>query len=216
MAGRRRSFLPGRGVARVNVLIIPEDFRQDQFILLPLVQRMLREIGKPAANVRVCMDPLLGGVNEALKKERIREVLERYSGMVDLFLLLVDRDGVPQRRKVLDSLGVFAHKLLPGGTCSLLGENAWQEVEVWALAGQSLPRGWTGQEVRAEIHAKERYFHPFVQARGLTNEPGHGRRTLGQEAAANYRRVKKRCQEDIAVLENRLRVWLDSMGGSAT
>ena len=62
----------------MNVLIIPEDFRNDQFIVGPLIQRMLAEVGKPRAKVRVCRDPLLGGVVEALKWESISEIIDRY------------------------------------------------------------------------------------------------------------------------------------------
>ncbi len=71
-----------RGIAGgdgVNVLIILEDFRKDQYVVGPIVRRMLAEVGKPNANVRVCRDPLMGGVSEALKWERIKEVLHRYA-----------------------------------------------------------------------------------------------------------------------------------------
>jgi hypothetical protein len=46
----------------LNVLVIPEDFRKDQYILAPLMRRLLAEIGKPNARVEVCRDPLLGGI----------------------------------------------------------------------------------------------------------------------------------------------------------
>ena len=54
----------------MNILVIPEDFRKDQYILNPLFSRLLRSIGRPQAHVRVCLDPLLGGVAEA---ERVRQ-----------------------------------------------------------------------------------------------------------------------------------------------
>ncbi len=90
----------------------------------------------------------------------------------------------------------------------LFGENAWQEIEVWALAGQDLPRDWKWQEIRAEVHPKETYFEPFARQRGLTSEPGEGRTTLGREAAQNYTRCRSLCKEDIQSLESRLRDWL--------
>lgn len=46
----------------MNILIIPEDFRKDQYILGPVVQKMVEAIDKPRAKVRMCLDPLLGGV----------------------------------------------------------------------------------------------------------------------------------------------------------
>jgi hypothetical protein len=35
----------------MNVLIIPEDFRKDQYLLLPLFTRLFSLIGKPRARV---------------------------------------------------------------------------------------------------------------------------------------------------------------------
>jgi hypothetical protein len=187
----------------VNVLVIPEDFRKDQFVLQPLVQAMFKEIGKPHAKVRICMDPNLGGVDQALTWDRIEEILDRYRGFVNVFLLLVDRDGVPERRAALDRLEQRAATFLAAHG-HLLGENAWQEIEVWALAGQpNLP--WAWQDIRDEPNSKERYFRLYASGRGLLDEPGEGRRTLGREAAQNYRRVRALCKEDVEALELRLR-----------
>lgn len=86
----------------MRILLVPEDFRNDQYILRPLFQRLLRKLGKPRAKVVVCGDPLLGGVGEALKRERLAEIVERYDGMIDLFVLCVDRDGNPHRRSRLN------------------------------------------------------------------------------------------------------------------
>ena len=191
----------------MNVLIIPEDFRTDQYIVGPIIKRMLAEAGRPNANVRVCLDPLIGGVSEALKWERIKEVLDRYRGMVQIFLLLVDRDGETARRRVLDKLETKGRAELSDGRI-LIGENAWQELEVWALAGQDLPKNWKWAEIRRERDPKEEYFEPLAEARGLTKEPGGGRKTLGKEAAGNYARVRSRCPEDIGALESRIEKWL--------
>ena len=192
----------------LNVLVIPEDFRKDQYVLRPLMRRVFEEIGKPRARVEICIDPLLGGVDQALKWERIEEVISMYP-MVQIFLLIVDRDGKPGRRHALDKLEQSAAELL-GANRILLGENAWQEIEVWALAGQDLPADWKWSAIREEEHPKEAYFEPHSQSRQLTDEPGAGRTTMGREAAQNYQRVRSRCPEDIAALEGRLREWCDS------
>jgi hypothetical protein len=191
----------------MNVLIVPEDFRKDQYILKPVIERMFQEIGKPRANIQVCRDPLLGGVEQALRWERIRDVIEMYP-MVAIFLLVVDRDGVAGRRVALDGLEVQARELL-GPDRVLLAEQAWQEIEVWALAGQELPKEWSWTKIQAEVHPKEAYFIPFAERRGLTAEPGEGRATLGREAAANYKRLVSRCRSDIVNLQNRLSEWLN-------
>lgn len=191
----------------LNVLVIPEDFRKDQYVLGPLIRRLFAEIGKPRARVEVCTDPVMGGIAQAMDWQRLDEVIDMYP-IVHIFLLLVDRDGNAGRRDALDALERKAEqKLLQDRT--LIGENAWQEIEVWALAGQDLPREWVWQETRAEIHPKETYFEPLAKQRGLLDEPGEGRTTLGREAAQNYIRVRSRCREDIGALEARLKDWLE-------
>jgi len=187
----------------VNVFVIPEDFRKDQFILKPIVQAMMAAIGKPRANVRVCQDPLLGGVTEALKWERIKEILDRYRGMVQVFLLIVDRDGKNGRRLSLRALEESAAKMLPEDRV-FLAENAWQEVEVWLLAGHDLPKSWGWQEIRQEVNPKEVYYEPLARERGVMGGPGQGRKALAREAAEHYTRIRSRCPEDLAALEERL------------
>ena len=195
----------------MNVLIIPEDFRKDQYILKPVISKLLSLAGKPKAKLRVCLDPLLGGVGEALKWERIEEIIDMYP-MVQLFLLVVDRDGKSGRRTALDGIEKKADaKFTVLGTATsrtLLAENAWQEIEVWALAGVEMPKEWAWKDVRAEVNPKEVYFEKLAKQRGLLDEPGQGRVTLGREAALNYSRIKSLCKEDVAALEKRVRHFL--------
>ena len=175
----------------MNVLIIPEDFTKDQYVLQPLITAMLARLGRPRALVRVCQEPRLGGIAAALRWERIREILDR-SRMVDLILHLVDRDCDDTRRASLDRLEQQANEHLRAAAGSgvprgrFFSEHAFQEIEVWALAGLELPSEWRWQDVRSERDPKERYFLPLAQKRGLLDEPGQGRKTLGKEAAARY------------------------------
>ena len=162
----------------LNVLVIPEDFRKDQYVLGPLLRRLFAEIGKPHARVEICTDPVMGGISQALDWERIDEVIDMYP-IVHVFLLLVDRDGKAGRRTALDGLETRA------------GE----------------PSEWKWQEIRAEVNPKETYFEPLARQRGLTSEPGEGRTTMGREAAQNYARVRSLCREDIQALETRLKDW---------
>jgi hypothetical protein len=190
----------------MNVLVIPEDFRKDQYILKPLVQAMMTALGKPRANVRVCQDPLLGGISQALDWENIADILDRYQGMVQVFLLMVDRDGEAGRRVSLDDLERRAagYAGLSAGAI-LMGEHAWQEVEVWALAAcEDLPTDWRWRDIRAERDMKERYFDPYVTRVGLADQPGQGRLPLGNMIAASYPRVRSLCKEDVEALETRL------------
>ncbi|MDD9992990.1 MAG: hypothetical protein OXP75_14430 [Rhodospirillales bacterium] len=192
----------------MNVLIIPEDFRKDQYLLEPLFKRLFHAIGRGSAKVRVCRDPLLGGVGEALKIARIREVVRQHRGMTDLFILCVDRDGVQGRRGRLNQIEAKF-----GNGCAFLAENAWEEIETWTLAGLRLPRNWNWADVRAEVHVKERYFNVLAEERGLADGPGSGRKALGEEAASNVRRIRairQKCPEDFDNLAQRIEAALAS------
>jgi hypothetical protein len=59
----------------MNVLIIAEDFRKDQFILLPIISAMFAKLGKKV-NVRMLTDPLLGGIEKAMNRQQLRKIVE--------------------------------------------------------------------------------------------------------------------------------------------
>lgn len=182
----------------MRVLVIPEDFRKDQYMLKPIVSAVVSCVGWPRARVRVCQDPLLGGVAQAMNWERIAEIIDEYRGMVDVFLLCVDRDCEGNRRGRLDTLETRARQEFPDRV--FLAVDAWQEIEAWVLAGHDLP-GLRWGDIRAECHPKETYYLPFARERGLLDAPGEGRRALG--AQASYARIRSRCDE-VAELETRL------------
>lgn len=185
----------------LNVLVIPEDFRKDQYMLKPIVEAMFRNIGRPNARIRVCQDPLLGGISEALKKENIESIVKRY-GMVDIFLLCVDRDGDTNRRNKLNNMQTYALSKLSNKL--FIAENAWQEIEVWVLAGHNLPNTWRWNDIRSDPNPKENYFLPYSQHRDLFEQPHQGRKILADEAAKEYKRIRQRCPEDICRLEQEL------------
>ncbi len=190
----------------MNILIIPEDFRKDQYMLKPLIQGMMRELGKPRVKVAVCQDPLLGGITEAMKWKKIEQILDEYKGMVDLYLLLVDRDGEEHRHLRLANIETKAvEKLRVLNKGRLLTEHAWQEIEVWMLAAvDDLPSTWSWGDIRQERDPKEVYYNKYVKLKKLTNDPGYGRTALGQIAGSKYRRVRQLCPEDVGNLENRI------------
>lgn len=78
----------------MNVLIIPEDFRKDQYILKPLFTRLFRRLGVRSVEIEVCQNPLLGGVSNALNIDNLAKIVSKRRGMYDLFILCVDRYGV--------------------------------------------------------------------------------------------------------------------------
>ena len=183
----------------MNVLIIPEDFRHDQYVLRPLFQRLFRSLNR-RATVTVLTDPLLGGVGEALKSERLAEVVEQYDGMTDLFILCVDRDGEVSRRNRLDAI----EQEFDIEPRRFLAENAWEEIETWVLAGVQLPADWPWAEVRREVHVKETYFDVLAEQRGVVDDPGRGRKTLAEEASRNVAVIRQKCPEDFDRLAERI------------
>ena len=183
----------------MNVLVIPEDFLNDQYILKPLFARLLQRIGASSARVWVCQNPRLGGIGEALKSERVDEIVTKYQGMMDILILCVDRDGVLGRRQRLDDIEAEFQ-----GRSVFLAENAWEEIETWVLAGLDLPTDWSWKDVRAEVHVKETYFEPLADRHGLSDSPGGGRQTLGEEASRRISAIRQKCPQDFDVLARRL------------
>ncbi|WP_434683727.1 hypothetical protein [Pseudanabaena minima] len=197
----------------MNVLIILEDFVNDESMVLPIVRAMMTAIGKPQAKVAVCKNPRLRGHAEALRWEKIQEILERYGGMTDLFLVCVDRDGNGDRRAKLDGLEKKAQEFLAEKYQSpkkFLGENAWQELEVWVLAGcEDIPKVWKWSEIRSERKSKTSYFMRFAEQRSLLEARCQGRGILAEEASKRYDRIRQRCPEDIQELEKNIRQWCE-------
>jgi hypothetical protein len=191
----------------VNVLVIAEDFVKDQLVLQPIIEAMMKAVDWPKAKVKVCRDPRFHGTSEALKWEFVQQALSRHKGMVDLFLLCVDRDGNPRRRADLDKLEDQAKNEVGDGR-AFLAVNAYQEVEVWLLAGHDLPAEWDWKTIRAEVHPKEHYYLPFAEKRGVLDLPGEGRDKLAREAAKRYSGIRQKCKEDVHDLETRIRTWM--------
>lgn len=183
----------------MRVLIIPEDFSKDQYVLKPIFERLFRILGWANCKVKVCQDPRLGGVGGALKPERLEEIVQRYNGMTDVFILCVDRDGEIGRRQSLDNIEANFKPV-----CRFLAANAWEELETWVLAGLDLPRQWRWEDVRAEIDVKERYFERLAADRGLSDALAGGRDALAKEAARNINAIRQKCPEDFGELAHRL------------
>jgi len=183
----------------MNVLVISEDSRNDQYILKPLFERLFRSIEKPHARVQICCDPVLGGVGQALKSTCISEIVDQYKGMTDIFILCVDRDGDEGRRARLNDIETEF-----GNDRAFHAVNAWEEIETWVLAGLKLPKGWDWQAVRTERDVKEKYFEPLAEDRGVADRFGRGRKALGEEAARNIGAIRGKCPEDFDTLAQRL------------
>lgn len=186
-----------------NVLVITEDHTKDQYIVKPLVEKILQDLGKTRAKVRVCVDPRFQGFSDCTDVEKLRtKVIEAYP-MVHLFLLLVDRDCEVNRHLKLASIeSAIASSLREEQlfiTCQAL-----QEVEVWTLAGQTLPPEWRWAQIRSERDPKESYYIPLAKQKGFYDYPANGRKEMMLESLKNWNRVKQLCPEDIVALMTRL------------
>ena len=190
----------------MNVLVIAEDDRNDRYILLPIMRAMFRALHRAKARVEIY--PLRNGGWDTVKQwSLVRRIIE-VNRQADLFLLCVDRDGDANRRKVLDRLEENARTLVSPPRL-FLAIHAFQEIEVWALAGIDWrhKRDWSWKQIRSERDPKEHYFEPIARHRGLLDSVAQGRKILGEEAASNYPRVRQNCPE-LRELEVRIREWL--------
>ncbi|MBF0311153.1 MAG: hypothetical protein HQL56_16685 [Magnetococcales bacterium] len=177
----------------MRVLLITEDPTYDQHLLKPLLEAMFAHLDRAKVRVRVCTNPVYPGVENVLKNLC---AVTSANPMVDLYLLVVDRDGKSGRRQMLDRLETE--------NGNLLAAHAIEEVEVWTLAGLE-HAAW--KEIRQATDAKERFFQPLAAAE-YAHFPFGGYKEMGLKAAANYKRMRQLCQEDLLDLENRLAGWL--------
>ena len=157
----------------------------------------------------------LGGFGQALKKERISQIVKERRHNVDLFIECIDRDcqheGNPaawqNRRKALDFIEDHVRDTYPNS--KYLAENAIEEIEVWVLAGvdwRARFPGWSWQAIRTDCNPKETYFEPLAKQLGVFAEPGNGRHPLGLQAARQYaKKLRVLCREDLLALEERVR-----------
>jgi hypothetical protein len=142
------------GAVALRILVVPEDPTLDGYVLQPVVERICTEARLKNAQVSVLRDPRLRGIDEALNPDKIRQIVAD-NPMVDLFLLVVDRDCDRQNNtlRASDREAEHAGKLL---ACVAI-----EEVEVWMLAlhRKKLAVRWV--DVRAECDPKETYAEPF-------------------------------------------------------
>ncbi len=189
----------------MRVRVIPEG-EHDHLILKPLFNAMFGHLGKGHAKIDIDSSEVRGF--EAVKStDHIQRIIAAFPA-VDLFVLCVDRDADTHRREALDDLEQKIHKVLRAPRL-FLAEQAWQEVEVWVLAGINwwLKGKWAWDAIRSERDSKEMYFEPIARDRRLFDLPGQGRRELGLEAARNYAKVRQNCPE-VRELEERIRRFI--------
>jgi hypothetical protein len=194
------------GDGAVKVLIVPEDPTYDQYVLKPVVERIFSDLER-RARIWVLQNPRLTSIEQALDAATLAEIVENHP-MVDLFLVLVDRDGDSEGRPVRARAREDAH---PDQLFVCL---AVEEVEVWMLAihRDKLPLPWNG--IRAEHHPKERFAEPFLSEHAPKLGPGGGRKWAMRGLGSKWRGILRGCPE-LAELRERIAGWLAARSADA-
>lgn len=178
----------------LRVLVIPEDPTHNGYILRPLVERMLAEVGKPNARIDVLSNPKLEGYDHAVTAIR-GQLVERY-GHLDLWLFMPDGDRARSLQDLEDQLASRGVLLR---CCA-----AVPEIEAWLLAGHRQHLKPTWSEIRSHPRLKEEVFEPFLRERGDPRAAGGGRERLMERTLNSYRSLLSLCPE-LEVLETALR-----------
>lgn len=169
-----------------TVTVIPEDATYNGYMLRPLVERILREAGKPKARVIV---PALEYKGYEHVKAHLAELCNEYAH-TDLILFLFDRDGKAGREIAATSLTEKYQRL--GNV--FVAQCAHQEIETWLLAGHhtKLDRDWAS--IRSDSNVKEKVFNEFLLEYGDAGK-GNGRERLMKEGLQNFAGLYKKCPE---------------------
>ncbi len=182
----------------MKVLIIPEDPTLDAHILSPIIERLFEELGR-TARIEVLQDPHLEGIDQALKPEMVKRIVDE-NPMVELFLLIVDRDCNRFQNEARAAAREQDH---PG---RLLACVAFEEVEVWMLALHREALGERWGAIRSECDPKELYAEPFLREQGWLSQVGKGRKRAMRGLAAQWKSLLTMCPE-LARLRERLQDW---------
>ena len=187
----------------MRVLIIPADQTQDGFIVRPVLQALLKDRGV-SARVDVLPEPRLRGVGDALDKAVVDSIV-RDNPMIDLFVLVVDRDCDPSHEQK-----AMAREREQAG--KLIACVAVEEIEVWMLAlhREALRAPW--KDVREECHPKEQFAEPLLMELG-NQGPGRGRKQAMRAIRGQLKTLLSLCQE-LRVLRDRIAEQIESPDGS--
>lgn len=180
-------------------MIIPEDPTLDQYILKPIVEQIFSDLGK-SPRIHVLSNPRLRGVSQALDPAILADIVST-NRMIDLFLVLVDRDADVKKRPLEARERSAEH---PGRLLVCL---AIEEVEVWMLAIHRDTIGAPWKTIREERDPKERFAHPFLAERAPQLGAGNGRAWAMRPLGQKWRGVLDVCPE-LEELKQSIESWL--------
>jgi hypothetical protein len=185
----------------MKVLVIPEDPTLDQHILKPIVQHLFKDLGR-AVRVDVLQDPHLKGVDEALNSATVEAIIGE-NPMIDLFIIMVDRDCDRQGNVAKAAQRRSEH---PAVLRTCLAE---EEVEVWMLALHRDLLDETWGVIRQHCDPKEAYAEPFLKKQGWWSEVGKGRKRAMRDVDARWSGLLTVCPE-LRVLRDEIEQWLNT------
>ena len=182
-----------------TVLVIPEDPLQNGHILKPLVQAIMRGVGRPAAKVKLLTKPRLRGYDQAVRI--IRNELPETYGFMDLWLFFPDADRATSdaMQRLEEDVGARGITL---PCCA-----AQPELEVYACTAfrDEIRERW--EDVRHHPRMKEEIFEPLLATHGDPRRAGGGRDRMTEASLENLPLLFQLCSE-LRTLRDRIKDYL--------
>lgn len=191
----------------MRVLVVPEDPVKDRYILKPIVEQLFEDLGRPRARIDILENPRLRGVAEALSKDTLANILlsPRYQ-MIDVFVVLIDRDGnLSERPRVVGE----REREHPDRLVVCL---AIEEVEVWMLALHRDAMGIAWREIRTVVNPKTLFAEHFLLQHAPKGSPGQGRAWAMHALDRKTWRVLLQFCPELLELKQRLSTLLQARG----
>lgn len=185
----------------MKVLVIPEDQTHDAYIIKPVIEAIVSDLGR-RARIDVLPEPRLRGTSDALDPSLIRHIVDD-NPMVDLFILVIDRDCDRDNNEARAAARAADH---PG---RLIACVACQEVEVWMLALHLNLIDAPFSTIRAHCDPKEAYAEPLLDKLGNRGGPGAGRKAAMRALSGNLKGLLARCDE-LSQLRAQISAWWTS------
>ncbi len=171
----------------LRVLVIPEDPTHNGYILKPLVEAVLADLGKHSARVQVLTSPRLNGYDQARMAIR-NELLTSY-GHLDLWLFMPDADrATPAAMLAMETE-------MQGSGVALYCCPAQPEVEIYACVAYRAEIAQDWAATRANPRMKEEVFAPLLAAHGDPRRAGGGRDQMVSESLRNLPLLYSLCPE---------------------
>ena len=170
-----------------TVLVIPEDPLQNGHILRPLVREIMRDVGRPAAKVRLLTSPRFRGYDHAMQSLR-GEDLEVYDFM-DLWLFFPDAD------KATDDAMRDLEEYLAAKGITLLCCAPRPELEIYACAAfrSEIREPW--ESVRRHPRMREDVFQTLLKRHGYARQRSEGRDRMINQSLKNLPLLYHLCPE---------------------